>query len=45
VQHALLRRDAAADAEDQDRDDQAPEEDFLAMTERVLGIGRCGATA
>ena len=39
VENSLVGGHAAADAEDQHGDDQAPEEDFLAVAERMLG--RC----
>ena len=37
VLDALVDRHAAAEAEDQHGDDQAPEEQFLAVAERMLG--------
>ena len=40
MQDALVDRDAAADAEDQHGDDQAPEVELLAVAERMALVGR-----
>ena len=37
MQHALVERDATAEAEDQHGNDQAPEVQILAVPERVFG--------
>jgi hypothetical protein len=38
--HAVLDRDARAEREDQDRNEEAPEVDFLAVAATVVFIGR-----